>query len=77
MSHEGVVRPTRSIQAPTKFEIWDPSTRMSINYLYTTSTNLNLGVYKGLHIIVTGEEGLDRRWGNVPVITIQRIQVVD
>jgi hypothetical protein len=33
--------------------------------------------YKGLRIIVTGEEGLEERWGNTPVITIQKIQVLE
>ena len=77
VAHEGVVRPTVSIQAPTKYEIWEPSTRMSINYLYTSSTNLDLSRYNGRRIIVTGEEGLDRRWKNTPVITIQKIQVIE
>ena len=76
VSHEGVVRPTVSIQAPTIYEIWDPGTRMTINYLYTTSSNLDLSLYKNLRIVVTGEESLDARW-RTPVITIQRIQVVD
>jgi hypothetical protein len=30
-----------------------------------------------MRIIVTGVEGLDERWQNTPVITIQRIQVLD
>ena len=47
------------------------------NLRAATSTNLDLSRYKGLHIIVTGEEGLDERWKNTPVITIQRIQVLD
>jgi hypothetical protein len=38
---------------------------------------LDLSRYKGLHIVVTGEEGLDRRWRNTPVITIQRILVLE
>jgi len=76
VAHEGVVRPTVSIQAPTLYEIWDPKTRMTINYLYTTSSNLDLSLYKDLRIVVTGEESLDARW-KTPVITIQRIQVVE
>jgi len=75
VTHEGVVRPTQSIQAPTTYEIWDPKTRVTINYLHSSSTNLDLSVYKGLRILVTGEEGLDKRW-KTPVITIQRIQVL-
>jgi hypothetical protein len=30
-----------------------------------------------LHIIVTGEEGLAQRWKHTPVLTIQRIEVVE
>jgi hypothetical protein len=77
VSHEGVVRSSFSIQAPTRYELVSQDTHKTVNYLYTTSTNLDLGRYKGLHIIVTGEEGLDERWRNTPVITIQRIQVLD
>lgn len=76
VSHEGVVRPTISIQAPTKYEIWDPRSREPINYLYSPSTNLDIARWNGYRIIVTGEEGLDERWKKTPVITIQRIQVV-
>jgi uncharacterized protein YgiM (DUF1202 family) len=77
VSHEGVVKYTVSIQAPTTLALVSPDTGRTINYLYTTSTNLDLNLYKGRHIIVTGEEGLDKRWKNTPVITIQRIQVLD
>lgn len=77
VSHEGVVKRTGSIQAPTDFALVDPNTGKTVNYLYTTSTNLNLGLYKNLRIVVTGEEGLDARWINSPVITIRRIHVVE
>jgi uncharacterized protein YgiM (DUF1202 family) len=77
VQREGIVRGNTSIQSPTKFELISPDNRQLINYLYTTSTNLDLNRYKGLHIIVTGEEGMDERWKYTPVITIQRIQVLD
>ncbi len=77
VDREGIVRGTTSIQAPTRFGIVSPENGRMIDYLFTTSTNLDLRRYKGLRIIVTGEEGLDERWGNTPVITIQRIQVVE
>jgi uncharacterized protein YgiM (DUF1202 family) len=77
VEHEGIVRGTFSIQAPTRYELISQDTKQPVNYLYTTSTNLDLSRYKGMHIIVTGEEGVDPRWGNTPVITIQRIQVLD
>src|ERR1022692_546271 len=77
VQREGIVRGNTSIQSPTKFELINPENRQLINYLYTTSTNLDLNRYKGLHIIVTGEEGMDERWRYTPVITIQRIQVLE
>jgi hypothetical protein len=77
VSHEGVVRSTWSIQAPTKFALVDPDSGRTVNYLFTTATNLDLGRYKGLRIVVSGEEGLDPRWKNTPVLTIQRIQVIE
>jgi uncharacterized protein YgiM (DUF1202 family) len=77
VSHEGVVRGTVSIQAPTPYALVAPDTGVLVNYLYTTSTNLDLSRYKGLRIVVTGEEALDKRWKNTPVITIQRILVLE
>lgn len=76
VDREGFVRGTFSIQAPTKFELVSPQNGRTMDYLYTASPNLDLRRYKGLRIIVTGEEGLEERWGNTPVITIQKIQVL-
>jgi hypothetical protein len=76
VQREGWVRGTFSIQAPTPFELVSPDTGRTINYLYTTSAQLDLRRYKGMRIIVSGEEGLDERWLNTPVITIQSIHVV-
>jgi uncharacterized protein YgiM (DUF1202 family) len=77
IQHEGIVKSTLSVQAPTRYALVSPQTGKTINYLYTTSTNLDLSRYKGLHIVVTGEEGLDERWVNTPIITIQRILVLE
>jgi len=77
VEHEGIVRGSFSIQAPTRYQLVSPDTHVPINYLYAPTTNLDLSQYKGMHIIVTGEEGLDARWKNTPVITIQKIKVLD
>jgi hypothetical protein len=77
VDREGVVRGTFSIQAPTHFELFSPETGRAIDYLFTSSPNLDLRRYKGLRIVVTGEEALEERWGNTPVLTIQKIQVVE
>ncbi len=77
VDREGFVRGTFSIQAPTKYELVSPDTGKVINYLYATSSRLDLAQYKGMRIVVTGEEGLDERWRNTPVITIQKLIVVE
>jgi uncharacterized protein YgiM (DUF1202 family) len=77
VTHEGVVRHVISLAAPTEYELFDPTTKQNIDYLYSTSKDLNLKNYKGRRIIVTGEEGLDERWNNTPVLTIQSIQVAE
>jgi hypothetical protein len=74
---EGIVSGNTSIQAPSYYSLLGMDTGRTINYLHTTSTNVHLGRYMGRHIIVTGEESLDPRWPNTPVLTLQRIQVVD
>lgn len=76
VTHEGMVRQSISPVAPTYFELYDPSTDTAINYLFSTTTNLNLARYDGLYIDVTGEEGLDARWKNTPVLTVQKIYVL-
>ncbi len=77
VQREGIVRGMTSIQAPSAFALINPDDKKNMDYLYTTSPSLDLRRYKGLRIIVTGEEGLDDRWPNTPVLTIQRIQVVE
>jgi uncharacterized protein YgiM (DUF1202 family) len=76
VTHEGVVRHVGSIVAPTKYELFDPKTGQNIDYLYTTSPSLDLSRYVNMRIIVTGEEGLDVRWKDTPLINIQSIQVI-
>jgi len=77
VQREGMVRGTFSIQAPTHFELVSPENGKTIDFLYTPSPLLDLRRYKGLRIVVTGEEGIEERWGNTPMLTIQKIQVLE
>ena len=77
VQREGIVRGMTSIQAPSKFVLISPQDGRDIDYLFTDSKELDLRRYKGMRIIVTGEEGLDERWPNMPVLTIQKILVVE
>jgi hypothetical protein len=71
------VGPVASIVAPTAYKLYDPDTYQTIDYLYTTAANLDLSRYNNMRIIVTGEEALDERWKNTPVLTVESIQVID
>ena len=77
VSHQGFVRGSTSPVAPTYYELYDPKTQLTINYLYSPTTNLNLARYDGANIIVTGQESMADRWPSTPVLTIQKIYVVD
>jgi uncharacterized protein YgiM (DUF1202 family) len=77
VQREGIVRSTWSVQAPTPFALVNTETGETLNYLYTASPELNLKRYRGLRVFVTGEEGLDQRWRNTPVLTIQKIQLLE
>jgi len=77
VDREGIVRSFTSIQAPSDYKLVSADNGRTINYLYTTSTNLDLSRYVGLHIVATGEESLDRRWPNMPVLTLKRIVLVE
>jgi uncharacterized protein YraI len=77
VSHEGVVRGSGSIQAPSEFALYSKETGKAINFLYSPTPQLDVGKYFGRRIIVNGEESLDKRWTNTPVLTIQKIYVVE
>ncbi|MGH7977334.1 MAG: SH3 domain-containing protein [Limisphaerales bacterium] len=77
VAREGVVGPVASIVAPTAYKLYDPDTYQTIDYLYTTATDLDLSRYVNMRVIATGEEALDKRWKNTPMLTIESIQVID
>ena len=76
VDREGIVRAFTSPHAPSHYKLVSADNGRLINYLYTTSTNLDLGRYVGLHIVATGEEALDERW-RTPVLTLKRIVLVE
>ena len=76
VTHEGWVRDSVSIVAPTYYELYDPATSKAIDYLHSTTPLLSVVRYNGMHIVVTGEEALDAQWKDTPVLTIQKIYVL-
>jgi len=76
VTREGIVERSVSIQAPSHFILQSLDTKKAINYLYSPSTNVLLKDYRGQRILVTGEEVLDERWPNTPVIEVDKIETV-
>src|SRR5262249_9011136 len=76
VTREGIVKGSASIQAPTYFVLRSLDNNKTINYLYAPDTNVVMKSYQFQRVIVTGEEILDERWPNTPVITIDNIQTV-
>jgi uncharacterized protein YgiM (DUF1202 family) len=72
---EGYVRHTGSIQAPTDFELRSATGGHVLDYLHSSSTNLVVKKFKGKKVLVSGEEFVDERWPNRPVLEIDTIQV--
>jgi uncharacterized protein YgiM (DUF1202 family) len=78
VQHEGIVGPCGSLVAPTDYKLYDLSTKQDIDFLYPTDPNMaaQLKTLVDARVIVTGEEGIDQRWPNTPVLALQNIQVV-
>ena len=76
VTREGIVKGSASIQAPTYFVLRSLDNNKTINYLFNPATNVVMREYQFQRVIVTGEEVLDERWPNTPVINIDSIQTV-
>jgi uncharacterized protein YgiM (DUF1202 family) len=76
VTREGIVKGSASIQAPSYFVLRSLDNNKTINYLFSSDTNVVLKEYHLQRVLVTGEEVLDERWPNTPVITIDSIQTV-
>ena len=73
---EGVIRPTKSIQAPTWYELVNAETGKTINYLYEEKLGVKLKDYRGQKVVVSGEEAIDQRWPNTPILDLETLDVL-
>ena len=76
VSREGLIKSSVSVQAPSHYVLRGLDNNKTINYLYSPSTNILVENYWGKKVFVTGEEVLDERWPNTPVIEIETIDVI-
>lgn len=77
VTREGVVARSWNLQTPSDWALQDAESGRVINYLWATSTNIPWATLKGRTIVVTGEEALDVRWPNTPVLKIETLKTVD
>ena len=77
ITREGVVRRSYNIQAPSDWALEEVSTGRTINYLYNTQTNIPWKTLKGRTVVVTGEEAIDKRWPNTPIIKIESLKTLE
>ncbi len=77
VSREGIIKSSVSVQAPSHYVLRGLDNNKTINYLYSPSTNDLVKNFWGKKVFVTGEEVLDERWPNTPVIEIETIQELE
>ena len=76
VKREGIVRRAASIQSPTYFLLENPETGKAMNYIHNEKhPEYQMKLYKGFRIIVTGEELIDNRWPDIPVIEIETLDL--
>jgi len=73
VTREGIVRRSINVQTPSYFELENPENRKIINYLYNPQPGFTLKSWIGLSVRIVGEESIDKRWPNTPVIEIETI----
>lgn len=77
VTREGIVARSWNIQTPSDWALQEAESGRVINYLWTSSTNIPWKTLKGRTVIITGEEAIDVRWPNTPVLKIDTLKTVD
>ncbi len=77
VTREGVVARSWNIQTPSDWALQNAESGRVINYLWSASTNIPWATLKGRTIVVTGEEALDVRWPNTPVLKVETLKTVE
>jgi len=75
ITREGVVKKALNIQAPSDYELHDFRTGKLIDYLQSPKDGPVLKKYVGVHVLVSGEEVIDRRWKSTPMLQIQSLNL--
>ncbi|MBM3823155.1 MAG: hypothetical protein FJ404_09770 [Verrucomicrobia bacterium] len=76
ISREGIVKKARNIQAPDDYQLVSEESGRVINFLVTHKLGITLKDFVGRKLLVTGEELVDRRWPNTPIIDVEDLRIV-
>lgn len=75
VKRDGVVRRDFSLATPSYYALENPTTGRTMNYLHTLTPEFKLKHYVGFKVTVTGEEALDHRWPDTPVLRVETIDL--
>ena len=76
ISREGILRRARNIQAPTYYSLENVNSGQIINYLDPAPLKTPITALVGIKVLVTGEEIVDPRWPNMPIIVTENLRLV-
>jgi uncharacterized protein YraI len=77
VTREGYVQRTLNIQSPTPYVLEHLVNGKVINYLHLDHPKLPLKLLRGRRVLITGEEAIDPRWLDTPVLKIQTLKTID
>ena len=77
VTREGIIQRTLNIQAPAEYVLEHLESGKVINYLHTTNTNVPMKLLKGRRVLVSGEEAIDPRWSDTPLLKIETLRTTD
>lgn len=72
---DGVVKNSMNIQAPSPYVLVSAENGEQIDYLVNRTSDIDLKLHVGFRVTVVGEEALDRRWKNTPVLYVESLEL--
>ena len=72
---DGVVKNSMNIQAPSPYVLVSAENGEQIDYLVNRTNDIDLKLHVGFRVTVVGEEALDRRWKNTPVLYVESLEL--
>ncbi|MBL68651.1 MAG: hypothetical protein CMO74_09440 [Verrucomicrobiales bacterium] len=77
VTREGYVQTNINLQAPSRFVLEHIESGKEINFLFLDHPKLSLEILRGRRVLLTGEEAVDPRWPNLPVLKVQTLKTLD